>query len=83
MLDLVPIHVSAIVIAAAFAVLTLVALVVTVRDRSLSAGMQVFWILLLLLVPVVGLLVWVAYWLARRSKAGSTVATAGEDTRRL
>jgi len=37
----------------------------------MSWGVQAGWILLLILLPTVGLVVWTVYWLLRRHKAAS------------
>jgi hypothetical protein len=67
--DLATNHVLAIAIAATYLLLVAAALIATIRDRTISWGVQAGWILLLILLPAVGLLAWAVCWLLRCHKA--------------
>ena len=72
--DFISAHLFVLILAAAFVVLTLAAVVITIADKTMRAGGKTLWSLLLLLVPVVGLLAWAGYRWTHRSAAERPVA---------
>ena len=62
------VHVAILLVVLLFLVLEIAALVVTIQDDRLTAAGKVLWVVLLLLFPVIGVLVWALDRLTRRRR---------------
>jgi len=60
-----------------FLVLLVVAIIVTVRDQTLPTSDTVVWILVLVIFPTVGLLIWAIYWSVRSARRRAQRPPAG------
>jgi len=63
--------------ALAFLVLLVVAIIVTVRDETLPISDTVVWIIVLVVFPTVGLLIWAIYWSVRSARRRGHLPPAG------
>jgi uncharacterized membrane protein YjjP (DUF1212 family) len=59
-------HLVTLVVMGAIYALSIWALIVTIRSDQLMTSEKVIWSAILLLVPGVGLIVWLLLWLTRR-----------------
>lgn len=79
MTNLAPPHIIVILAVAVVAISMIAAVIDTFRDNSLSVGTKVWWALLIVLIPGLGLLVWTAIRLARRGSVRYTPRLGTEE----